>query len=87
MIPTVSVKDTRENIAELINQVDIAGKEFIITKFGKPKAMLVPVTGKGNRKRKGDKLPGFGAWANRKNIDNSIIWIDRIRNNWSKRNG
>lgn len=40
----ISVKDTRDNLAELLEQVAIANKQFVITKFGKPKARLSPVT-------------------------------------------
>ena len=42
----ISVKDTRDNLAELLEQVAVAQKQFVITKFGKPKARLVPMAGK-----------------------------------------
>lgn len=76
MIQTVSIKTTRDNIADLVNQVDIAKREFIITKFGKPKAMLVPIKANVNiQGRKVKSLPGFGAWADRKDMKDSAAFL------------
>jgi antitoxin (DNA-binding transcriptional repressor) of toxin-antitoxin stability system len=39
---TVSIKETRDNLAELIERVAIGGEVFAITKFGKTKGFVVP---------------------------------------------
>lgn len=88
MIQMVSIKDTRDKIAELVNQVDIAKKQFIITKFGKPKAMLTPVVSFPKQKRKKNGLlAGFGAWKKRKDIKDSAIWVSDLRHRMSNRYG
>jgi antitoxin (DNA-binding transcriptional repressor) of toxin-antitoxin stability system len=43
-------------------------EEFIVTKFGKPKAMLVPVTKTGTT-NKGSFDEVFGVWKNRIDIE------------------
>ena len=85
MTQQMSVKDTRDNLAEIINQVSVGGNTVIITKFGKPKAMIVPVS---------DKIPSpvsgleesFGMWKNRKEMKNSRKWVADLRAKMSKRN-
>ncbi len=86
MIQSIPVKETREQLADLLNQVAIGGKSFIITKFGKPKAMLVPVID--DRKQtsaKAKKLPGFGMWANRKEMKDPDKWVRNMRDAWEHR--
>lgn len=88
MIQTISIKDTRNQLADLINQVDFNGREFIISKFGKPKAMLTPLrVGTIAKKTSRKPLPGFGAWKNRKDIVNSADWVTNQRKKWSNRYG
>lgn len=41
----ISVTDARMQIAELVNRVQYTGERIILTKHGKPAAMLVPVDG------------------------------------------
>ena len=56
----ISVKDTRNNLAELLEQVAISKRQFVITKFGKPKARLVPMV---DQVAGGSKLtPEFKKW-------------------------
>ena len=40
--PSFSIKDTRNNLSRLVDQADLNHKSFIITKFGRPKALLSP---------------------------------------------
>lgn len=40
----VSIKELRDSLADIIDQVAIGGKRFIITKYGKPRAMITPLS-------------------------------------------
>ena len=84
MLQTIPIKDTRMQLANLINQVDIAGKSFIITKFGKPKAMLVQVLGDKSRKRNGLET-SFGIWKDRVDMKDPDAWVRKIRAQFSRR--
>ena len=86
MPQVIPIKDTRNQLADLINQVDVGGKSFVITKFGKPKAMLVPVVGDIRlRSARRQPLPGFGMWANREDMKDPEQWVRKIRSQWSRR--
>lgn len=86
MMQTIPIKETRANLADLINQVEVAGKSFVITKFGKPKAMLVPVLDdRGQRSVKPKKIPGFGMWADREDMKDPDAWVRKIRSRWARR--
>jgi antitoxin (DNA-binding transcriptional repressor) of toxin-antitoxin stability system len=81
-IQTVSIKETRDNLADIINQIAIAKKQYLVTKYGKPQAMMVPVAKKPATKR---RLPGFGMWADRKDMQDPARWVTQQRKRWSKR--
>jgi len=51
---SVSIKQLRDNLAQLIEEVAIGGKSIEVTKFGKPKAVIVPINQKARRKIKQD---------------------------------
>ena len=53
---TITIKETRNNLAELIEKVAVGNKTFIITKFGKAKAQLTPVSKNMSQKQKGFTL-------------------------------
>jgi|GEM_PF-1977279 antitoxin (DNA-binding transcriptional repressor) of toxin-antitoxin stability system len=38
-----SIRETREQLSRLVELADLTGKRFLVTKFGKPKAAIVPV--------------------------------------------
>lgn len=83
MTQTLSIKDTRVKLAEIINQVAIAGDEFVITKFGQPKAMIVPIS-----KAKAQKTAleeTFGAWKHRSDIKDTGEWVRNLRRKLSVR--
>ncbi|MEA3355089.1 MAG: hypothetical protein U9Q63_01220, partial [Patescibacteria group bacterium] len=42
-IQTLSVRETRDSLSKLIELTDLIGRRFMITKFGKPRAAIVPV--------------------------------------------
>ena len=46
---TITVKDARNRFAELIERAAIAGDTFVITKFGKTKAVIAPPSGTGKK--------------------------------------
>ena len=82
---TISIKETRNNLAELIEKVAVGNKTFIITKFGKAKAQLTPVSKNMSQKQKKKDFPGFGMWADRKDMQDSAKWVAKIRSEWKNR--
>lgn len=83
MTQTLSIKDTRAKLADVVNQVAIAGDSFIITKFGKPKAIIVPFTEEKSVRGNFDEV--FGAWKTRKDITNTARWVRELRTKISLR--
>lgn len=84
MTQKLSIKDTRNNLAEIIDQVSVGGQVFVITKFGKPKAMITPLSDK-TISTKPDLEDSFGIWKNRKDIKDSGKWVADIRAKMSMR--
>ena len=85
MTQIISIKDTRDRLADIIDQVAFGNDVFVITKFGKPKAMIVPIAQ--------NKLPisagideSFGAWADREDILDGNKWVENLRAKMSTRN-
>lgn len=84
MTQVLSIKDTRDKLADLVNQVAISGDIFIITKFGKAKAMLVPVSQAQLTDTSGIE-ESFGIWSKRRDIKNSNTWVVQLRAKMSTR--
>ena len=84
---TVTIKDLRNNLAQYIDEVAIAKSMIEITKFGKPKARIIPVIAEKNSAKNMGILSSFGAWKSRKNIKNSAQWVDKLRKRTSSRYG
>ena len=82
---TITIKETRNNLAEIIEKVAVGNKTFIITKFGKAKAQLVPVSKSVTPTKKRRDFPGFGMWANRRDMQDSAKWATKIRSEWKNR--
>lgn len=86
---TVSIKDARNNLSELIDRAAIAQESFLITKFGKAKAIIIPA--KINKTTKNKRLEAIkqtaGIWKNRKDITDSAKWVAEKRRVWSTRYG
>ena len=80
---TIPIKETRSQLADLINQVDVGGKSFIITKFGKPKAMLGPVLTDKSRKYRG-LAASFGIWKDREDMKDPDAWVRKVRAQFSR---
>lgn len=85
---SVSIKDTRDNLADIIDRVAIAGESFLVTKFGKVKAMITTATmvKTGDNKEKILKTT-FGMWKNRKDMSNSVKWVRDLRKKETNRYG
>lgn len=83
MTQLISIKDTRNRLAEVIDQVAIAGDEFIVTKFGKPKAMIVPIIKAKVQKSVLEET--FGVWKDRKDIKDTAKWVAALRRKMSLR--
>lgn len=84
MTQMLSIKDTRNKLADIVNQVAISGDVFIITKFGKAKAMIVPVSQTNISDASGIE-ESFGGWGSRKDIKNSSSWVAKLRAEMSTR--
>ena len=88
---TISIRETREQLSDLVNQVSIAKKSFVITKFGKPKALITPVKPEGVDKREKERRAAleatFGMWKDRKDIKDSAKWVAALRKKVSSRYG
>lgn len=82
MNTTISIKDVRDKLADVIARVEMTGDEIVITKFGKPRAMIVPL----DKKKTATNLDeSFGAWKNRKDIKDTATWVREQRDKMSLR--
>lgn len=84
MTQMLSIKETRNKLADVINQVALVGDVFVVTKFGKPKAMIVPVS-EGKLAEGGGIEESFGAWRGRGDLKNINKWVANLRAKMSKR--
>lgn len=85
---SISIKDTRDNLADIIDRVAIAGESFLVTKFGKVKAMITTAKTINNEDEKDKVLKTtFGMWKDRKDMPNSTKWVRDLRNKEINRYG
>lgn len=88
-LQNISTKELRDNLAEVLEKVAIGGQSFVVSKFGRKKAMLVPVDKADEVERKGKRdlrlLTAFGVWKNRKDITDSAAWVANLRRTQSLR--
>jgi len=82
---TRSIKETREQLSQLVEEVAIAKKRYVITKFGKPKAIIVPVETDAKIQQRKTKLAGFGMWKDRQDMRDPATWVSKKRKGWSSR--
>ncbi len=83
MAQLISIKDTRDKLADIVNEVAFGNNTFIITKFGEPKAMIVPIQ---NTKKDTSWIKeSSGAWSNRTDIKDSNKWVENLRAKMSTR--
>ena len=87
-LQTFSIRETRAQLSDIINQVSVANRSFVITKFGKPKAMIVPArTNKAKKRTYKGLEASFGAWKDRTDIKDSAKWVADLRHKMSNRYG
>ena len=85
-VSNLTTKEFRDNLAEILEKVAIGKQKFLISKFGKKKALLIPADEfKEDIVSKKTPLPGFGIWTKRKNFKNSSLWVSKLRNEQSLR--
>ena len=81
-IQIISTKELRYNLSEILEQVAIGGKEFIVKKFGKEKVKISPIKKEQkvlNKKKSIGKLPGFGMWKDREDMKDPSEWVRNLR--------
>jgi len=64
----ISTKELRDQLASVVDRVALRGESFVITKFGLPRAVIMPVLEEGDSTREhADQVlrKSFGAWKNR----------------------
>jgi len=83
MTQTLSIKDARNKLADIVSQVEMTGDEIVITKFGRPRAMLVPI--ERTKVAAGGFEEVFGAWRARKDIKDGAAWVKKLRTKISLR--
>lgn len=86
---TISIKDARDNFSEIIEKAALTGQSFLVTKFGKPKALLTSANIINQKKKAKLKVlkETAGLWTNRKDIKDSASWIAQKRKRQSTRYG
>lgn len=81
-LQSISTKELRDNLAEVLEQVAIARRSFVVEKFGKKKAVISPISTIKSRKTKKvdfSKLPAYGIWKDKNDMKNPVEWVNRIR--------
>ena len=72
-----SIVDLRYRMKDVLKAVE-HGETVTVLYRGKPKAKIVPISGKRNRARIRDH-PAFGMWKDRKDMRNPTAWVRNIR--------
>lgn len=63
----ISIKEARTNLSEIVENVENAKKTYIVTKYGKAKAIISPIKYTDNENTKTQILRDTsGIWKNRK---------------------
>ena len=79
----ISVKDFRDNLSTIIEEVAVGKKSYTVTKFGKEKVAIIPIDKALNTKPKKnidwDNEPFVGMWKDRKDMKDSVAWVRNLR--------
>jgi len=81
-LQSISTKELRDNLAEILERVAIGQQSFEVYKFGTIKAVINPPQIKAKQKRKVihfRKLPAFGIWKDREDMKDPVEWVKKIR--------
>lgn len=89
-ITKLSIKAMRNQLADVVARAELSGEFFIITKFGKPKAAVVPLSFL--KVENGERQAGLiqalsassGIWKHRRDMRDSAKWVTAQR---ESRNG
>jgi len=82
----ISTKELRDNLSEVLERVAIGRQNFLVSKFGKKKALIVPVIADLSLKKIDFKqLSAFGVWKKRADIKNASAWTTKLRAKQSQR--
>jgi len=89
-LQAITTKELRDNLAEILEKVAIGQQSFLVSKFGREKALIVPVVAdmeKGEERAKKNlrDLAACGMWKDRKDIKDSAGWISNLRRKQSLR--
>jgi prevent-host-death family protein len=84
---TITIKQTRDNLAEIIEQVAVAGTRYTVTKFNKPKALIIPITDVDITvdQKRAQLRAQKGSWINRTDIKDVVEWSSELRKKASSR--
>ena len=88
----ITVQQARDNFSELIERVALARESFLVTKFGKPKVVIMAADelkrlGQIQTKKKKQAIKAIaGMWADRKDMADSAKWVADLRRREAVRN-
>lgn len=81
----MTVQQARDNFSEIIERVALAQESFLVTKFGKPKVVIIAAdkfrklgqVGVNKRRQAIEAIVGM--WVNRKDMADSAKWVTDLR--------
>jgi prevent-host-death family protein len=77
---TVSIQQTRNNLAQIIDKAALAGESFLVTKYNKPKAKIVPYAADDQNIDQNQKWESVhGLWQGRTDIESGVKYEDKLR--------
>lgn len=78
MSQILSIKQVRDKLADLVASVELTGEEVVITKFGRARAIIAPLSSSRSLNLgKFDEV--FGAWRDRVDIRESGKWVKDVK--------
>lgn len=83
----ISVKDMRNNLSNIIDRVAVGGETFVVTKFGKTRAIISPADKETMTAERREEIlkKTFGMWKDREDIKDAAAWVREQRKQMSSR--
>ena len=83
----ISIKDMRNKLADIIDKVAVGGETYVVTKFGKRKAILTPVIDEEMSRAEREVIlkETAGIWKNREDMKDPAEWVRKTREKMSSR--